>query len=69
MFMLIYKCGTEVITKSETINAIITAISIRFDRVTYEISYFRSGLYYSVFLNENEFELKTNLEKSKIGFK
>lgn len=65
----IIDCGTCVITKSQGIDAIITAINIRFEKVQYEISYFYNGDYKSVWLNENEFEFETKEAKNKIGFK
>ena len=45
----------------------ITCISIKFDKVQYEISYFYLGEQKIVWLDENEFE--TNENKYKIGFK
>lgn len=67
--MEIIKCGTEVITKIEQIHGIITCSSIRFDRVVYELSYFRNGEYRSCWLNESEFTLDKESSKQKIGFK
>ena len=67
--MLVYKCGIEIITKLNAIHAIITGISIRFDRVIYEISYFKDAIYYQIWLHEEEFTLINDSEKIKIGFK
>lgn len=67
--MNVIKCGTEVITKLESIHCLITCISIRFDKITYEVSYFRNGIYYTVWLNEEEFSKVDEVNKSKIGFK
>jgi uncharacterized protein with von Willebrand factor type A (vWA) domain len=66
--MKLIKCGSKVRTKVNDIEAIITAVSIRFDSVSYELSYFNNGEYKSCWLNENEFEAK-GLEKTSIGFK
>jgi len=66
--MKIYKCGTEVIIKNIDIVGYITAVIIRFNNVTYEISYFLNNIYYQSWFNEIEFELKNKVEKINIGF-
>jgi hypothetical protein len=45
-----------------------TGISIRFNRVTYEISYFVNGDYKAIWMDECEFEIDKK-ETVKIGFK
>lgn len=64
----IYNCGTEVITKIGKVKAIITAVSIRFGRVQYEISYFNNGERKDPWLNENEFTTSA-VKNLSIGFK
>jgi hypothetical protein len=61
-----YKCGTLIQTKISNIDAIVTCVSIRFDKITYEVSYFYDGDYKVIWLNEDEFTAKT--EKQIIGF-
>jgi len=68
MEMNLIKCGTEAKTKLAGMDAIVTAISIRFNRATYELSYFYNGEYKTVWLDESEFETSKN-KKCKIGFK
>lgn len=41
--MEIFECGSTVKTKSGNIEAIITGITIRFDAVQYEVSYFNNN--------------------------
>lgn len=66
--MNIIKCGTPAITKIGQIESIVTSSNIRFNSVTYELSYFHNGDYKTVWLNENEFEIE-HKSKIKIGFK
>jgi hypothetical protein len=65
--LMLFPCGTTVTTKYGRIEGMITAQSIRFDRVQYEISYFDSGDHKTVWMNEFEFE--TEADKKSIGFK
>lgn len=67
--MIVYKCGTEITTKSGKISAIITCCSIRFDKTIYEISYFAGGDYKNVWLNEEEFILTSVANKQRISYK
>jgi hypothetical protein len=46
----------------------ITCYSVRFDKVTYEITYYEGLLQRAIWMNENEFELNEP-EVQKIGFK
>ena len=64
--MKIIACGTRVTTKLNSIEGIITAISIRFDTVNYEVSYFAGQDYKQIWLNEAEFNFTT--KKETIGF-
>lgn len=66
--MVVLKCGLDVTIKHSKIKAIITAISIRFDSVKYELSYTYNGDYKTIWVNENEF----NIHKTstlEIGYK
>ena len=64
----IYQGGTIVKMKLHSIEAMITAASIRFNAVQYELSYYYNGDIKTVWCNENEF-IVTNDEKQKVGFK
>lgn len=64
----IYKCGTKVIL-NDNIKGVITGISIRFNNVTYEISYIYDGQHKSEWVYECEFVLGEKVKKEKIGFK
>ena len=59
--LFLFPCGATVKTKYGNIDGMITAQSIRFDKIQYEISYFNSGDQKTIWMNENEFE--TNAEK------
>jgi hypothetical protein len=66
--MEVFSCGTEVKLNHTDIKGYVTAIIIRDNRVTYEISYFSNGSYYSHNFSHYEFSsIKDN--KIKIGFK
>lgn len=67
--MTIIKCGSKVKSVLTNIEGIVTAVSIRFTSVAYEVSYFNNGEYKQVWLNESEFELSSNAKKETIGFK
>jgi hypothetical protein len=43
--MEVIPCGVEVILKRAEYSGVITGISIRGNRVTYEVSYYESGTY------------------------
>jgi hypothetical protein len=66
--MEIYKCGTSVIIKLANIKGIITCCAIRFDKVTYEITYYKSLDQQTIWVHESEIETD-KLETEKIGFK
>lgn len=64
----VIRCGTKATTKISKIEAIVTAISIRFNRTSYELSYFNNGEYKTVWLDESEFAIE-KVTKTNIGFK
>lgn len=64
----IFKCGMVAKPKMHNAEGIITAVSIRFGRCTYELSYFNNGDYKTVWLSEEELEISGE-EKQKVGFK
>jgi len=66
--MEIYASGTEVIIKFGNIKAMITAATIRFGKVAYEVSYFWDGEHMTAWLNEAEFTVE-NGKMESIGFK
>jgi hypothetical protein len=68
MEMTLIKCGTKALTKMGHIEGIVTAISIRFNRAQYELSYFHNGEYKTMWMDESEFDVDIN-EKVTIGFK
>lgn len=61
-----YPCGTKVIIKNGSVNAVITAICLRFDCLTYELTYF-AGDYKKEWMFEVEFEVENGTVK-KVGF-
>lgn len=66
--MTVVRCGSKVKSVLTNIEGIVTAVSIRFTAVAYEVSYFNNGEYKQVWLNESEFETSTH-KKETIGFK
>ncbi len=66
--MEVFKCGVYVIIKLANIKGLITCCSIRFDKVSYEITYFIGGEQKTIWVNQNEFEIEDS-ETLKIGFK
>lgn len=66
--MDLLSCGQKVITKLSKIEGIITSISIKFNYVSYEVSYFHEGEYKQIWLNEAEFDTE-NQQRQAIGFK
>lgn len=67
--MKVVKCGSRVKSVLTNIEGIVTAASIRFNSVSYEVSYFNNGEYKQVWFNECEFELSSTAKKETIGFK
>lgn len=66
--MEILKCGIEVTTKLTAIKCIVTGVSIRFGKCSYELSYFNNGDYKQIWMDESEFEIDKK-ETIKIGYK
>lgn len=66
--MEVLKCGIEVTPRLSNIKGIITAVSIRFNMVTYELTYFIEGKREIIWVDENELVIE-NSDKQKIGFK
>ena len=65
--MNIYKSGTSVSIKGINVSAIIIAVQIDFDAISYKLSYF-DGLKRTIeWFNEEEFSTKES--KTKIGYK
>ena len=64
--LLLFPCGTFVRSKYGNIEGMITAQSLRFDKVQYEVSYFNNGEQKGIWMNENEFT--TDVKKYAIGF-
>lgn len=67
--MHIFECGTKIVTKIGSVQAIITAACIRFEKVQYEISYFVDGERKEVWVDEREFTVDSGTFKKQIGFK
>lgn len=61
-----FKCGTVVTPTLYSIEGMITCIAIRFDKITYEVSYFLNGEQKTMWMNEAEFTTKEN--KTQIGY-
>lgn len=66
--MEVIKCGTQVTPKLTNIKGIITGISIRYNRATYELSYFIEDKQQVIWLDEDEFDCEKK-ETIPIGFK
>ena len=65
--MEVLRCGLFVVIKLANIKGMITCSSVRFDKVSYEVTYF-DGEIKTAWLNEFEFEVSVP-EVQKIGFK
>lgn len=63
----IVPCGSQVTSKLSNVNGIVTGISIRFNNISYEVSYFSGHDYKQIWLYECEFTTTAN--KEVIGFK
>ena len=66
--MEVVKCGTLATTRVGKINGIITCINLRYESVRYEFSYFYSGDYKQIWMDETELEIE-EIETQTIGFK
>lgn len=65
--ILVYPCGTMIITKLGKFEGMITGIFIRFDKISYEITTVISGEPKTFNYYEQEFE--TDEQKKPIGYK
>jgi hypothetical protein len=63
----IIACGSRVTTKLNAIEAIITGVTIRFNALAYELSYFDKAEYKQIWMNESEFGIKDG-SVQQIGF-
>lgn len=66
--MEVIKCGTKVLTKIGHIEGMVTAVSIRFESVQYEVSYFHDGDIKTAWVREGEFDVEDG-KKIPIGFR
>jgi hypothetical protein len=66
--LFIVKTGTRVITVLNNIEGLITGVTIREERVTYEFCYFSGQEYKVIWLSEFEFIDKSK-SRQEIGFK
>ena len=64
--MTILNCGTLVTTKLNKINGMITASTIRFDAVIYEITY--GDDFKTVYMRRDEFDTIGEVKTLKLGF-
>ena len=65
-----YPCGVLITTKLGKIDGMITCISIRFDKIQYEITYLKDGEEKTSWMNEMQFIPKNVLQsKHPIGYK
>lgn len=64
--MNIVPCGSRVTSKLNNVEGIVTGISIRFNTISYEISYFSGLDYKQIRMNECEFTFSE--KKKQIGF-
>lgn len=67
--MQVYHCGTEVALKRSEYVGVITGISIRETSISYEVSYYESGVYKDNWFKEYEFIVIGESKKENIGFK
>jgi hypothetical protein len=63
----VHSCGKKVKTVLSNVEGMITAFTVRFDYVQYEISYFHNGELRTMWMNESEFVISD--KKDSIGFK
>ncbi len=65
--MNVYACGTAVRLKRSELDGVITAISIRDQRVTYGISYYEGGKYVENYFCDYEFCILIKTQMVNIG--
>lgn len=66
--LFVIPCGTSVTIASGSLEATVTCAAIRFDKITYELTYFYQGDYKTAWCHESEFHT-VNVKKDRIGFK
>ena len=66
--MMVLSCGTNVILTNSEARGIITAIKIAENSVSYEVSYFVSGVLTRNWFSQNEFEVQREKECKRVGF-
>ena len=64
----VFDCGTRVVIKLGNLEGLITGISIRFGKASYDISYCINGQYKNIWMYEQEFTASDPC-MVKIGFK
>ena len=65
--MNIYPCGMEAVIKRPLVVGNITAVTIRFEFVTYEVTYYVDGVQQRVWVHEDE--IMKDGKKLTLGFK
>jgi hypothetical protein len=65
--MTIYPCGSEVVIKRPGVFGNVTAVMIRFELITYEITYYVDSIQQRVWVHEDE--IMKDGKKHPIGFK
>lgn len=70
MEILFYPCGTEVILKGTALTGIITGCLWEWQNISYKVSYFSNGTHATIWISDNEFDLKypSMVNKNPIGF-
>lgn len=63
----VIKCGTHVITTIGSIRALITAVCMRANNISYELSYFQNGTHTTCWLHDYEFKVN-EAESKEPGF-
>lgn len=66
--MKILPCGIRVTTIIAGHDGMITGANIRWEKVTYAISYFNVGAYNEIWMHESEFTINSKQPKRLIGF-
>jgi len=67
-YMEVVKCGAKAHINLSQAEAVVTGISIRFGRASYELSYYHNGECKTVWCDESEFTVGDG-NKMRIGFK
>lgn len=66
--MELYKCGSNVKLVGANVFGIITGISIRWENVLYEISYFLNNSHYLDWFSPCEIDFENSDDKINVGF-